>query len=232
MIHSYDVDVALALGGVSEAVVLKEIAYWCERNKEKGVNEHDGRHWTYGSVQEIQERFPEFKVKPVLQRLRDGGWLLTGAFNDNPYNHKLWYALSDKSMSLLGQIDLSETENRMSENGQSKKSGNTSGKTIEEIQKKNAEVIDHLYALYPGKTETREGTRSTGKCSKDKVRIASLLRDHTPEQIERSILRYVEEQDGRFLKNFSTFLNNLPEYEDDTVLPLSTGKQITGQDWK
>ena len=221
MIHSYDVDVAIALGGVSEAVVLKEISYWCERNKEKGINEHDGRHWTYGSIQEIQERFPEFKVKSVLQRLRDDGWLLTGAFNDNPYNHKLWYALSDKSISLLDRIDLPETDNGFTENGQSRKSGNTSGKTIEEIQKKNGDVIDRLYALYPGKTETREGTRSTGKCSKDKTRIASLLLDHTPEQIERSIKKYLEEQGGKYLKNFSTFLNNMPEYEDDMVLSFS-----------
>ena len=70
-----------------------------------------------------------------------------------------------------------------------------------------------------------------GKCSKDKYRIASLLRDHTPEQIKRSITKYVEEQGGEYLKNFSTFLNNIPEYEDDMVLPLPVGERVTGQDW-
>ena len=81
-------------------------------------------------------------------------------------------------------------------------------------------MIDRLYALYPSKSESGDrGVRSTGKCSKDKQRLANLLRTYTPEQIERSIRLYVEETGGRFLKNFSTFLNNMPEYEDDAVQP-------------
>ena len=84
----------------------------------------------------------------------------------------------------------------------------------------NADVIERLYALYPSRSECGDrGIRSTGKCAKDKQRLASLLKTHTPEQIERSISRYVEEQGGKYLKNFSTFLNNLPEYEEEAAPP-------------
>lgn len=220
MIRSYDVDIARALGKVEDAVLLKEIAFWCARNEEKGVNIHGGRAWTYNTLEEWQKRFPEFKVRPVFRRLRDGGWLIAAEYNDDPWNHKKWYALSDKAISLFEHIDLSETENRMDETGQCKKTDKPISKqTIEEILKKSAEVIDRLYALYPGKSETREGPRSTGKCSKDKRRIAALLRDHTPEQLERIIKKYVEEQRGKYLKNFSTFLNNLPEDEEEAAPP-------------
>ena len=41
------------------------------------------------------------------------------------------------------------------------------------------------------------------------------MKTHTEEQITNSIKRYVEEQNGRYLKNFSTFLNNLPEYPEE-----------------
>ena len=77
------------------------------------------------------------------------------------------------------------------------------------------EAVERIYALYPSKTDTPEGQRSTGKCFKDKERIGRLLRTHTPEQIENAIKKYVEEQAGMYLKNFSTFLNNLPEYEQE-----------------
>ena len=76
----------------------------------------------------------------------------------------------------------------------------------------DAEVVNRIYKLYPGTTDRGErGICSTGKCSKDKARIATLLKTRTPEQLENAIKKYIGEQDGRYLKNFSTFLNNLPE---------------------
>ena len=234
MIHSYDVDVALAVGGVPEAVVLKEIAYWCRKNRENGNEEQDGRYWMYKSIAQWKEDFPEYKgsINHILGRLKKGGWIVTGVYNRHSYDRTKWYALSDSSISLFAKIELTEEENGTSQTSTTIPSGKTSGKTTEEILKKNAEVIDRLYAIYPGKSETRDGMRSTGKCSKDKHRLAILLRTHTPEQIERTIRNYIEEQGGKYLKNFSTFLNNFPEDEGgDTALPPQSGSQGTGQDW-
>lgn len=233
MIHSYDVNVALAVGGAPEAVVLKEIAYWCRKNRENGNEEQDGRYWMYKSIAQWKEDFPEYKgsIDNILNRLKKGGWIVTGVYNKHSFDRTKWYALSDSSISLFAKIELAEEENGTSQISTTIPSGKTSGKSTEEILKKNAGVINEIYALYPAKTNTRDGVRSTGKCSKDKYRIASLLRDHTPEQIKRSITKYVEEQGGEYLKNFSTFLNNIPEYEDDMVLPLPVGERVTGQDW-
>ena len=86
-------------------------------------------------------------------------------------------------------------------------------------QKKAAEAelaatIDRLYKLYPTKT-LRDGIEvSTGKCSKDKVRLRNLLKKKSAEEIEAGITNYVAEKGGRYLKNFATFLNNFPERED------------------
>lgn len=75
-------------------------------------------------------------------------------------------------------------------------------------------TIDRLYKMYPTKT-LRDGIEvSTGKCSKDKVRLRNLLKKKTPEEIEKGIRDYVAEKGGRYLKNFATFLNNFPERED------------------
>ena len=77
-----------------------------------------------------------------------------------------------------------------------------------------ADTIDRLYKLYPTKT-LRDGIEvSTGKCSKDKVRLRNLLKKKSAEEIEAGITNYVAEKGGRYLKNFATFLNNFPERED------------------
>ena len=76
-------------------------------------------------------------------------------------------------------------------------------------------VVDYLFSLYPTKCPNR-GV-STGKCSKDKVRLKKMLKTTSAADIEYSIKRYVNEcsEGGTYMKNFSTFLNNLPEYGDE-----------------
>lgn len=224
MIHSYSTEVAIEVGGVSEAVVLKEVAYWCKLNESKGANKHDGRFWAFRPLREWQEIFPEFKgsIAHILQRLQDGGWLISGNFNKTEFDRTRWYTLSDKAISLLGQIDLTETPAAPVESEEPAPVAAAPAKPTptEKLKKEYADEIERLYKLYPGKSKTRTGVRSTGKCSKDKMRLAQLLKTHTPEQIERSITKYLEEQEGMYLKNFSTFLNNLPEYEEDNI-PVS-----------
>ncbi|HFR3539197.1 TPA: hypothetical protein ACHVCJ_001740 [Streptococcus suis] len=37
----------LARIGLNEAIVLQQINFWLEVNKQNGKNFHDGRYWTY-----------------------------------------------------------------------------------------------------------------------------------------------------------------------------------------
>lgn len=75
------------------------------------------------------------------------------------------------------------------------------------------DTVNRLYRLYPSKTIRNNIRVSTGKCAMDKRRIERLLRKRTAEEIESAIIHYVDENKGVFLKNFSTFLNNMPEPE-------------------
>jgi predicted transcriptional regulator len=75
----------------------------------------------------------------------------------------------------------------------------------------NKEAIDRIYALYPTKCPVRNA--STAKSFKCKEKIERLLRDHTEEELTYIIKRYLEETLGKhYLKDFSTLLNNLPDY--------------------
>ena len=76
------------------------------------------------------------------------------------------------------------------------------------------EAVERLYKMYP--TKDSERGQSTGKCSKDKARLRTLLKTKTEEQIAYTIRRYLQESAANrsYIKNFSTFLNNMPEYDN------------------
>lgn len=78
--------------------------------------------------------------------------------------------------------------------------------------KVNDNVINNIYTLYPSKCPNRE--TSTGKTAKDKDKIKTLLQTISPEHLTTTITRYVNEcrRDNAYMKNFGTFLNNLPDY--------------------
>ena len=72
--------------------------------------------------------------------------------------------------------------------------------------------VDAVYSAYPTRCVVQG--RSLGKSSSDREKIARLLKDNSKEKLVQTIERYVEEckKDKVYMKNFGTFLNNLPEY--------------------
>ncbi len=76
------------------------------------------------------------------------------------------------------------------------------------------EDAEEIYKLYP--TTCLNTGRRTGKSTKDKEKIVRLLKKHTKEELKFTIQKYIElsVQDKTYMMNFSTFLNNLPDYSD------------------
>lgn len=74
------------------------------------------------------------------------------------------------------------------------------------------EAINRIYAIYP--TKCPVSGRGTGKSSKDKKKIEILLRTRTEEEIAETIRQYLSDCAAHqsYIKNFSTFLNNFPDY--------------------
>ena len=81
--------------------------------------------------------------------------------------------------------------------------------------------VEKIYKAYP--TRDWSSGRSLGKCAKDKKRIAVLLRSKTADVLLKTIARYAEECKitDTYMKNFSTFLGNLPEYDFDEPYPIA-----------
>ena len=87
--------------------------------------------------------------------------------------------------------------------------------TEDEAPEVTDDSIEKVYKQYPTKCPIR-GT-ATGKCAKNKAQIRKLLKDHTADELVCIIDRYVREcVDAQiFIKNFGTFLNQLPDYGED-----------------
>lgn len=76
--------------------------------------------------------------------------------------------------------------------------------------------VDAMYEIYPTKCPKRNS--SLGKSRKDKDRIRKLLKTYSKEEIEQVIRNEVDSNYGvNYMKNFSTFLNNFPEPNDEST---------------
>ena len=93
--------------GLQEAVVLQQVHYWIQSNKESKPKEthfHEGRWWTYNSAKEWQENFSwwsESTVRKYLARLREKGLLLTGHHSKDKRDRTLWYTIDYDALNTL-----------------------------------------------------------------------------------------------------------------------------------
>lgn len=77
--------------------------------------------------------------------------------------------------------------------------------------------IDEVYRAYPTH-DPNNNDRRVAKSSKDKEKIRRLLENgHSKEELLDLIAKTKE--DGRWLKDLSTFLNNLPDFGDGDPKP-------------
>lgn len=100
----YQVDTEVAMEvGVNSALFLGSIAYWIEKNKNEGRHLHNGRYWTYNTVESLTKQFPFWsydQIRGIINKLRDE-YLMIDNFNKSAYDRTRWYSLTDKGMMLM-----------------------------------------------------------------------------------------------------------------------------------
>ncbi len=97
--HSFNVHVA-AIAGLNAAAVYNHLLYWLSYNKRKGTNQHEGRTWTYDSMQTISAHMPYLSVQAIqraLASLIEHKLIVKGNFNKSPFDKTAWYALYDET---------------------------------------------------------------------------------------------------------------------------------------
>lgn len=112
MNHSFDKDIAVAYG-IAEAVILNHMQFWIEQNEANNINFYDGSYWTYNTTKAYAEIFPYFSQRQIqcaLKHLRDEGILKTGNYNKSAYDRTLWYAFTEKGISIMQKCKMEDVK--------------------------------------------------------------------------------------------------------------------------
>lgn len=240
MEHSFNIELASKYG-VEEAVVIQNLFFWINKNVANDKNFFDGRYWTYNSTKAFAKLFPylnESKLFRILKSLQDNDIIIKGNYNKEKFDRTGWYAFTDNGISILEKLNFhfSKMQNGFNENEETIPDNkqqiiNTDNKEKESKEKKCYDKnVDILYGLYPSKCPKRNV--SLGKCFKDKDRLRKLLKNHSFEMLKFTIEKEINEKYNKsYMSNFSTFLNNLPDYGyNDNNQSNDDTKKYNGED--
>ena len=120
MTYQFDTELA-AIYGVDESIMITNLSFWIRKNEANGKHYHDGRFWTYNSIEAFTKLFPFWtarQIRRILKSLEDKGVIVTGNYNTSAYDRTTWYAFGD-SFLRKGQNHLPETSNGNDESGES-----------------------------------------------------------------------------------------------------------------
>lgn len=103
MRHSFDVSLAREYG-IEGSILLCQIEFWIQKNKENHKNFRNGRYWTYNTMKELANFFPyltERQINYTLTKLRKENLIEAANFNTKPLDRTIWYTLTDKGFTIL-----------------------------------------------------------------------------------------------------------------------------------
>ena len=223
MNHTFNVEVATKYG-VHAAVLLENIGFWIAKNEANGVNYHDGYYWTYNSRKAFSELFPYMtkrQVDTAMQKLIDGGLIITGNYNALAYDRTLWYALTKKGKSILHFCEMEGTENVNGNSDDVKPiPDNKPGKKPSENTDKNiGSEFEALWKIYPRKFGKQKALKAYQKARKNGV---------TYEQVKSGIEAYnrqitAKKTELEYVKHGSTWFNG-ECWNDDYTTGGSAGR--------
>ena len=207
----------------SEAIVFSwvyELASWADKM------EYKGKTYYYGSKNKACEELPIITDKRdtmyrIFKSLQGKGLIELITLDKSDYlsltkKGKEWYnnKCSEKNPSFGNNSK--ETESGPTDNNTREEKDNIKEDT--NVSKKDcncandvSEQVEELYAMYPTKCPKRN--ISLGKSFKCKDKLRKLIKQYGYEMLKFTISKECEEKYGKsYMLNFSTFLNNLPDY--------------------
>lgn len=240
MNHSFDKDIAVAYG-LPEAIILNHIQFWIEQNEANKLNYFDGSYWTYNTTKAFAEIFPylsQRQIQCALKHLRDEGILKTGNYNKSAYDRTLWYAFTEKGISIMQKckMEVDEMSNGFdlqvkpipinntdiipdsnnTDNNTSASETNTKQNDLKDFESE----FDEVWKAYPkkqGKEAAKKAYIKARKAGTSNLEIvAGLTRYKLSIQANRT--------EDRYIKHGSTWFNQKCWEDDYSINQSSTNK--------
>lgn len=190
-----------------------------------------------GSLSYISEWLGTSKqnARLIIKRLVDKGYLIKRdeIINSVKFCRYTVGLIQPRGMAetTTGGMAVLTTNNNIVDNIEDIKEDTNVSKKVTNIIRQ--EDVDYLYSLYPSKCPTKN--KSNGKGANDKIKIRSLLKTMPKEELEFTIKAYVQQctENGEWMKNFSTFLKNLPDMgyckEEEQQQEIRSSRKIEWQ---
>jgi hypothetical protein len=89
--------------GLNEAIILQQIHYWLEVNREKNIHNIDGMTWTYNSYTEWEAQFPFMSrstIKRAFHNLEKYHILIYRNYNRLAIDRTKWYSINYNVLKL------------------------------------------------------------------------------------------------------------------------------------
>jgi hypothetical protein len=200
MHHSFDIDTASQYG-IDEAILIHHFQHWIKVNQRKKINFHDGKTWTYQTLEDIAAHFPYWnvdRVRTLLDLLCDGKTrhtkkskvegekvLVRSNHNKKKFDRTVWYAFVDE-----GRWIKEETPNRDGVNAKSHMASTPDGsganaRPIPDTKTLNTKT-DTIYPL-PPEGKAAPAAKSDAVPSKPKAK-----KKQFPEEIQNLGNRFIE----------------------------------------
>lgn len=197
MNHQFDVEHAI-LFGLQEAIFINNFYFWLRQNAANERNIHNNKPWTYNTHKAYCKQFPymtENQIRRVLESLVDKGILEKAKFNENKYDHTLWYSFTDE---FLLQNPLFDPAKKPDRNGL-KPASHTDKKTDD----LHSEMFDTFWKAYPKKVGKDAAFKAFAKRKPDEKLLRDILQAIELQKVSEQWAR----DGGQYIPNPSTWLN-------------------------
>ena len=190
--------------GVNAAVLFQNLSFWIEKNKANDRNFIDGYYWTYSSIKAFQELFPYLTARAIstaLQKLEDGGLIITGNHNKSAYDRTKWYAVTEKGFSILQnrEMEKQEVQNGSPENAEPIPDRNT-----DNVQIEYTDIISAFNEICVSLPKVQKLTDARKKAIKSVLPILVLDLNDNAVQAFEGVFRIVEASDFLCRRNTKT----------------------------
>lgn len=110
-----NMELGVALNSLDEAIVLNQLNYWIERNKDANRNFRDGHYWIYNSYEAWRKQdFPVWsatKIKRIFTSLESKGIVLSANYNKLAIDKTKWYTIDyDKLKKFIEEYTKGQNE--------------------------------------------------------------------------------------------------------------------------
>lgn len=104
--HCFDKGAAKQCG-VNGALLLWNFRYWIDENIANNRNFHDGRYWTYQSMDALCKTFDYLtanQIRTAIDKLVKGGYIVKGNYNKSSYDHTTWYSITEAGYAVFSDF--------------------------------------------------------------------------------------------------------------------------------